>query len=267
MNAANLTEYRRAAEEAARRGAEQLESWRARFVVREKGRADLVTDADLASQHAVRSFLEQQFPDHGFVGEEDPASHGRPAPGSPPTWVVDPLDGTTNYAHDVPAYCVSIGLVIDGQPAVGVIYDPRTNELFSGAAGQGATLNGTPIAVSKSAELGHSLIGVGFSSSLRTLDREMACWKHLARQTRSLRRNGSTAISLAYVAAGRFDGYWSFTNNAWDVVAGFLLVREAGGTVTCADGSPLDPFRPDSAVSNGLIQEQLLAQIRSAPTE
>src|SRR5262249_50226508 len=131
MPQVDLQECLEAACEAARRGAAVLEEWRSRFQVREKGRFDLVTDADLGSQRALQSYLAERFPGHGFRGEEEGAARGRPGPGAPPTWIVDPLDGTTNYVHDCPLYCVSIGLEIAGELAVGVVYDPRHQEMFS----------------------------------------------------------------------------------------------------------------------------------------
>ena len=250
-----------AAKEAARRGAEVLESWRGRFTAREKGRADLVSEADLASQDAVKSYLLGRFPDHLFLGEEEavgkPIEATRPAPGSPPTWVVDPLDGTANYVHDVPAYCVSIGLWADGKPVVGVILDPRLNELFAAAAGHGATLNGQPMRVSPVASVRDGMIGTGFPANYDRQLRNLEVWRKVSAEAQSLRRNGSSALSIAYVAAGRFDGYWAFDNWAWDVCAGAVLVAEAGGRVTGAAGGPFDPFRHDSLVTNGLIHEEL----------
>ena len=130
-----ITNWLNGAKEAARRGAECLEQWRGKFRVREKGRADLVSEADHASQQAIHEYLARRFPDHAFVGEEGDAHKGRPAPSGPPTWIVDPLDGTTNYVHDCPMYCVSIGLQVAGELVVGVIYDPRHQEMF--AAGKG----------------------------------------------------------------------------------------------------------------------------------
>lgn len=250
-----------AATEAARRGAEVLEGWRGRFTAREKGRADLVSEADLASQEAVKASLLGRFPDHQFLGEEEavgkPIEATRPAPGSPPTWVVDPLDGTANYVHDVPAYCVSIGLWAHGKPVVGVILDPRLNELFAAAAGLGATLNGRPMRVSTIASVRDGMIGTGFPANYDKQLRNLEVWRKVSAEAQSLRRNGSSALSLAYVAAGRFDGYWAFDNWAWDVCAGAVLVAEAGGRVTGAAGGPFDPFRHDSLVTNGLIHGEL----------
>jgi myo-inositol-1(or 4)-monophosphatase len=265
----HLPEYLEAAVEAARKAAAILESWRARFSVREKSRADLVTEADQASQDAIKALLLGRFPDHHFLGEEESVGKmieaTRPAPGAPPTWVVDPLDGTANYVHDVPAYCVSIGLMAGGKPVLGVILDPRQNELFTGATGHGAFLNGKPMRVSTVPGVRDGLLGTGFPADFGKQQRNLAVWARVSEYAQALRRTGSTALSLAYVAAGRFDGYWSFDNWAWDVTAGFCLVAEAGGTVTTADGGPPDPFRPDSAVTNGRFHAELVALVSAEP--
>lgn len=253
--------------EAARKGAAILESWRARFSVREKARADLVTEADQASQDAVKALLTGRFPEHHFLGEEDstgkPIESLRPAANAPPTWIVDPLDGTANYVHDVPAYCVSIGLWAGGKPVLGVILDPRQNELFTAVAGGGAFLNGKPIRVSTVPTVRDGLIATGFPANFAKQQKNLAIWAKASEHVQALRRTGSTALSLAYVAAGRFDGYWAFDNWPWDVVAGFVLIQEAGGTVTCADGSPPDPFRPDSLATNGKLHAELFGIIGS----
>src|SRR5262249_9769213 len=155
------TNYLAAATEAARRGAAVLEKWRQSALdleVHEKGRADLVTNADLESQQTIRDYLAQQYPDHHFVGEEDQSSAARPAPDAPPPWIVDPLDGTTNYVHACPLYCVSIGLQVAGELVAGVILEPRRQELFAAATDQGAWLNGKPIHVSRAAALDQALL-------------------------------------------------------------------------------------------------------------
>jgi myo-inositol-1(or 4)-monophosphatase len=267
FDSTRLSEYLDAAVAAASRGAEILESWRARFSVREKARADLVTEADQASQDAIKALLLGRFPDHHFLGEEGAAGHSlealRPGTGAPPTWVVDPLDGTANYVHDVPAYCVSIGLWAGGRAVLGVILDPRQKELFTAASGRGAFLNGKPMKVSSVPAVRDGLIATGFPANFEKQKRNLAVWARVSEHVQALRRNGSTALSLAYVACGRFDAYWSFDNWPWDVVAGFALVEEAGGAVACADGSPSDPFRPDSLVTNGRLQDELLGIIAS----
>jgi myo-inositol-1(or 4)-monophosphatase len=262
MNAPH-SDWRAAAEEAARLGAVQLEEWRGRFSAREKAHADLVTEADLASQRAIRSFLQARFPDHAFLGEEDPqAKAGRVDP-AVPTWIVDPLDGTANYVHDVPAYCVSVGLMSGGDLVAGAVYDPRQDELFSAATGLGATLNGRRISVSPVTELRSALLSTGFPPDPDCQERNLHWWRVFTFRAQALRRTGSTALNLAYVAAGRFDGYWAFDNWAWDVAAGVVLVREAGGIVTRVDGSPCDPFRPDIVATNPAIHPAMIEALRT----
>jgi myo-inositol-1(or 4)-monophosphatase len=252
-------DWRTAAAEAARLGAAELEKWRARFSVREKARADLVTEADHASQQAIRDFLHDRFPDHDFLGEEDPTgAGGRAVSSEVPTWIVDQLDGTANYVHDVPAYCVSVGLLLGGRAVAGAIYDPRQGEMFSAAAGLGATLNSKPISVSPVTEMRSALLSTGFPPDPDCQERNLYWWRVFAYQAQALRRTGSTALNLAYVAAGRFDGYWAFDNYAWDVVAGIVLVQEAGGVVTRADGSPIDPFRSDIVAANRAIHAAMI---------
>jgi myo-inositol-1(or 4)-monophosphatase len=260
-----LSAWRAAAEQAARLGARELEQWRARFSVREKAHADLVTEADHAAQQAIRAFLASQFPAHGFLGEEDAEAKSGTVPPEVPTWIVDPLDGTTNYVHDVPAYCVSVGLSAGGELVVGAIYDPRQDEMFSAATGLGATLNGRPIQVSPVTELRRALLSTGFPPDPDAQERNLHYWRLFTYQAQALRRTGSTALNLAYVAAGRFDGYWAFDNWAWDVAAGAVLVREAGGMVSRMDGSPHDPFRPDIAAANPAIHTTMIDSVRNAP--
>lgn len=261
MSTHPLTDYLAVAVEAARLGAAELERWRKQFKVKEKARADLVTDADHASQKVVKEHLLSKLPTHRFVGEEEcvgkPIEETRPMDGTP-TWVVDPLDGTANYVHDVPAYCVSIGLWVDGVAAVGVILDPRQNELFTAATGHGAFLNGERIHVSPTTTVRDSLISTGFPASYEAQLRNLEAWKRVSYHSQALRRTGSTALNLAYVACGRFDGYWAFDNWAWDVMAGACLVAEAGGVLTTADGKAFDPFRMDVCATNGKIQQELL---------
>jgi myo-inositol-1(or 4)-monophosphatase len=261
----DLNSSLQAAIEAAHRAAEELESWRARFTVREKGRADLVTEADLAAQKAVRAVLLQRCPHHAFLGEEDGANPTKPGRDAPPTWIVDPLDGTTNYVHDFPMYCVSLGLLAAGNLVVGVIYDPRQKELFAAARGQGATLNGQPIRPSVTARLSDALIGTGFPADLQRQERQLKWWSYFSRRTQSLRRTGSTALNLAYVAVGRFDASWGFDNNPWDVAGAVVLIQEAGGIVTAIDGGPYDCFDPACVASNAALHPAMLAAMRDGP--
>ncbi|MFO0845309.1 MAG: inositol monophosphatase family protein [Gemmataceae bacterium] len=261
----DLTTYREAACEAARRAALVLEQWRARFQVREKGRADLVTEADVASQEAIRAYLLGRFPSHALLGEEGDAAKHRPGPGAPPTWVVDPIDGTTNYVHDIPLYCVSIGLEVEGELVVGVVYEPVRDEMFHAAKGQGAFLNWRRLRTSPTPSLDQAVLATGFPPDVRGQERSLDWWRWFSLRTRSLRRTGSTAINLAYLAAGRFDGYYAFDNHVWDIAGGVVLVREAGGIVTNPDGSPLDPYAPAAVASNGPLHPALVEAMRSGP--
>ena len=252
--------------EAAKRGGTELERWRGKFKTTEKARADLVTDGDHASQAAVKETLMKAFPDHAFLGEEEAFGKSlaeiRPT-GDAPVWVVDPLDGTSNYVHDVPCYCVSIGLWMGGKAVVGVILDPRQNELFSSAVGVGAFLNGEPMRVSSITTVRDSLISTGFPADYDAQLRNLQAWKKVSFHSQALRRTGSTALNLAYVACGRFDGYWAYDNWPWDVLGGVALIEAAGGRCACADGSPFDPFRQDICATNGHTQDELLGILKS----
>jgi myo-inositol-1(or 4)-monophosphatase len=260
-----LLEYRDAACEAARRAAAILEQWRPRFEVHEKGRSDLVTDADLASQRAIFAYLHERFPDHGVLGEEEQAGRHRPSPEAPPTWIVDPIDGTTNYVHDCGFYCISIGLQMAGELVVGVILDPSRHELFHAVQGRGAWIGERQLQTSKAVRLEDALLSTGFPPDLKGNERNLYWWRYFSLHARSLRRTGSTALNLAYVAAGRFDGFWAFDNHVWDVAAGVVLVREAGGLVTNVDGSPYDPYTPDALASNGPLHPLLRAAFAQEP--
>jgi myo-inositol-1(or 4)-monophosphatase len=266
MSAAeNLVAYLDTAKEAARQGATVLEDWRPRFKVREKGRFDLVTEADLASQRAIRDYLVRRYPRHDFLGEEERSGESRPAPNAAPTWIVDPLDGTTNYVHDFPMYCVSLGLQVGGELVVGVVFDPSRPELFVAARGQGAWLNDQRLQTSRAARLEEALLATGFPADLRGQEQLFAWWRYFGLRAQAVRRTGSTALNLAYLAAGRFDGYWAFDNHAWDVAGGVVLVREAGGIITNVDGSAFDPYTPDAVASNGPLHPILLAAFRAGP--
>jgi myo-inositol-1(or 4)-monophosphatase len=260
-----LADYLDAACEAAQRAAAVIQEWRDRFEVREKARFDLVTDADLASQRTIRDFLGQRFPSHEFLGEEDQEARGRPPADAPPTWIVDPIDGTTNYVHDCGFYCVSIGLQVAGELVAGVILDPTRKELFRAARGMGAWLGQRRLRTSQAARLEEALLATGFPPDVRGQERTLDWWRYFSLRTRSLRRTGSTALNLAYVAAGRFDGYWAFDNHVWDVAGAVVLLREAGGVITNVDGTPFDPYTPDGLASNGPLHPRLLEHFRKGP--
>lgn len=253
-----LHDYLAAAQEAARRAAVVLESWRQKFQVREKGRADLVTDADLASQRVIHDYLIERFPGHEFLGEEECAHKNCLDPEAPPTWIVDPIDGTTNYVHDCPLYCISIGLQIKGELVAGVVFDPSRNEMFAAARGHGARLNERRLQTSAARSLDEALLATGFPPEMRGHEMTLEWWKYFSYRARSLRRTGSTALNMAYVAAGRFDGYFAFDNHVWDVAGATVLIREAGGAVTNIDGSTYDPYTPDALATNGPLHPMLV---------
>lgn len=268
MTSEVLSDYLEAAREAARRAAVVLDEIRRRkdgYGIREKGRFDFVTDADVAAQNAIRDFLLCRYPDHHFLGEESTAADEatRPGPDASPTWIVDPIDGTANFIHDCPFYCISIGLHLGGELVVGAILDPSRNELFSAAHGLGAWLNDQPMHASRVHRLEDALLAAGFPADMRGQERLLEWWRYFSLRTHSLRRTGSAALNLAYVAAGRFDGFWAFNTYPWDVAAGVVLVREAGGRLTKADGSPYDPFVPDMLASNGPLHPLLVECFRA----
>jgi myo-inositol-1(or 4)-monophosphatase len=265
LSSGTLAEWTDVAQEAARQAAVVLQDWRRRFRVREKGRFDFVTDADLASQQTIQEIIGRRFPKHDFLAEEDRSAKARPAADAPPTWIVDPLDGTTNYLHDCPLYCISIGLQVAGELVVGVVLDPSRPELFKAAKGQGAWLGDKRLSTSPVAQLEDAMLATGFPADMRDRDDLYFYWRYFGLRTHALRRTGSTALNLAYVAAGRFDGYYAFDNNAWDVAAGTVLIREAGGVVTNTDGSPFDPFTPDGLASNGPLHPVLLDCLGQRP--
>jgi myo-inositol-1(or 4)-monophosphatase len=258
LSSAILTEYVDVAQQAAQQAAAVLQDWRRRFRVREKGRFDFVTDADLASQQTIREIIGRRFPQHDFLGEEDRPAKPRPGADAPPTWIVDPLDGTTNYLHDCPLYCVSIGLQVAGELVVGVVFDPSRPELFTAAQGLGAWLGDERLSTSTIARLEDAMLATGFPGDMRGRDDLYYYWQYFGLRTHALRRTGSTALNLAYVAAGRFDGYYAFDNHAWDLAAGAVLIREAGGVLSRIDGSPFDPFTPAGVASNGPLHPILL---------
>lgn len=236
-----FAEYLEVARRAARSGGQQLLNWRGRFAVREKGPADLVTEADLAAQKAVRETLLAAFPEHGFLGEEEGASTvGRDGY----RWIVDPLDGTTNYVHGLPQFCTSIGLERAGKLLCGVVYDPSADECYAAAAGQGADLNGTPLRVSRVEKLSQAMVAASFPPRVDRQNPVIAEFLNVVEQAQAVRRMGSSALNLCYVAAGRLDAYWAKDTKTWDVAAGWLLVREAGGVVTHYDGGEPDLANP-----------------------
>jgi myo-inositol-1(or 4)-monophosphatase len=249
-------------EQAARAGGQALLSWVGRFGVREKGPSDLVTDADLASQEAIRKLVLAACPDHQFLSEEGDA---QPPLDAAYCWVVDPLDGTTNYAHGVAHYAVSVALLERGKPLVGVIFDPQADECFAAERGGGARLNGRLIRTSGVTELHRALVAASFAAHVDFPSREVDQFVAAQQGCQSVRRTGSAALNLCYVAAGRFDAFWALSTKAWDIAAGILLVEEAGGVVTHVDGSPLDLAAPfPLASASRPLHEQFSRLLQSA---
>lgn len=224
--------------------------------IQEKGRAgDLVTEADRQAEAIILEILKRRCPDHAILAEES-GQLGRLD--NPFCWAIDPLDGTTNFAHSYPISCVSIGLLIQNIPTVGVIYNPFRQELFRAATGLGATLNRQPIQVSPTAELSKSLLVSGFAyDRLQTLDNNYPEFCHLTHLTQGVRRSGSAAIDLTNVACGRLDGYWERGINPWDMGAGIVIVSEAGGKISAYDGTPLDLNSGRILATNGKIHGEL----------
>ncbi len=219
-----------------------------------KGDVDLVTQADRRSEEAVVSRLRTHFPKHAIVAEEG----GGLETSSPFRWFIDPLDGTTNFAHGYPCFAVSIGLEEAGELIVGVIYQPITRELFTSAKGEGAYLNRKRIQVSKIDRLATSLLVTGFPSVKRMQNPNIHYYWDFTLRSHGVRRDGSAAMDLASVACGRFEGFWEFGLHPWDTAAGTLLVREAGGMVTTFSGEPYRPGDRESVATNGRIHEEML---------
>lgn len=226
-----------------------------RVAVERKGEYDLVTEADRASEALVVERLRAHFPSHAIVAEE---GGGVESP-SEYRWYVDPLDGTTNFAHGYPVFNVTIGLERNGEPVAGVVYDPVRDEMFTAERGGGAYLNHRRIRVSATRRLGESLVSTGFPNRKRAGNFNIHFYHQLAMATHGVRRSGSAAIDLAYVACGRLDGFWEFGLSPWDMAAGRLIVSEAGGRYTDMEGQPHHIRSPHLMADNGLIHDELLA--------
>jgi myo-inositol-1(or 4)-monophosphatase len=227
-----------------------------------KGDADLVTAADRASESLIRERIGKIFPSHDVLGEEQ----GLNDQGSEYRWYVDPLDGTTNFAHGYPVFCVSMALEHRSEAGAkriaGVVYDPTRNELFTAEQGRGALLDGKPIQVSKAAQLKECLVATGFPSHKRHKNPNIHFYHQITLRTHGVRRAGSAALDLCNVASGRFDGFWEFNLNPWDTAAGALIVEEAGGKVSRFDGSPFELDSRETLGSNGLVHDALVREFQ-----
>jgi myo-inositol-1(or 4)-monophosphatase len=227
--------------------------------IQHKGAIDLVTEFDKRSEEVILSAIQREYPDHMILAEES----GRNQAISEYEWVVDPLDGTTNFANGIPIFCVTIALFKNNSPILGVTYDPLRNEMFSAESGCGATLNGQPIHVSAKPHLEDAVISTGFPYDLRTNPRNnLDQFVQFQLRTRTVRHLASAALDCAWTAMGRLDGYWEFAVQPWDVGAGALVVQEAGGRVTSVIGSEYFLSEDSILVSNGLLHEQMLRVLR-----
>jgi myo-inositol-1(or 4)-monophosphatase len=260
-SAPTLEKLRKAAVEAAlTAGAVLKKNFEKTIQVREKVDAGLVTEVDLAAEKAAMGVLEKAFPSFSFLAEESGAT--TKAGGNGGRWIIDPLDGTTNFVHSFPMFCVSIAAELEGQLAVGVIFHPILEDLYVGVRGVGATVNRRPLRVSKTARLQDSLLTTGFSYRKgETLRDEMGTFEKLTQMTRAIRRPGSAALDLAYLARGVFDGFWERTLSPWDVAAGMVIVEEAGGKLTNFAGEPFQLTDSTLLASNSALHPELLRVI------
>jgi len=256
-------EVRSLAERLARAaGAVQRERYETEIEIRTKSAViDLVTEVDHECEALIVSGLQVERGDDAILAEE---GRGDDREGARWRWIIDPIDGTTNYAHGYPRFCVSIGVECEGERTVGVVYDPLLDELFCAVRGEGATLNGKSICVSRETDLGNALVATGFAYDVRrsaqdNVDHFIA----FVKRSRAIRRDGSAALDLCYVAAGRFDGYWELKLHPWDVAAGMLMVAEAGGRVSDLSGGPAQRSGFECVASNGLLHDQMLAILQS----
>lgn len=228
-----------------------------KITVTKKGDINLVTEADLASEALIIERIKSYYPKHSILAEE---SGNAVIDGSSTwKWIIDPLDGTTNYAHGYPCFCVTIALEHEGKIVVAVTFDPTRNEMFAAEKGNGATLNNKPMRVSATEKLSESLLVTGFPYDFKRKDDFARHLTNFLLGARGVRRDGSAAIDLAYVACGRFDGFWEEGLNPWDMAAGVLLIEEAGGQITDYKGKNFSIYRPPMCASNGLIHQEMLS--------
>ena len=244
-----------------RAGDVQMAHFGRQMRVDKKGAIDLVTEIDLQIERDFRTMVAERFPGHVVLGEEFSSADDR-ATTAEFCWVLDPIDGTTNFAHGLPIFCSSLALEINGEAVVGAVYDPNRRELFTAERGAGAWMNGVPIRVSSAGTLLDSLLVTGFHYSIHKEPEElMGLFSEFITRARAVRRLGSAAIDLCYVAAGRFDGFWEQKLQPWDVSAGALIVQEAGGHVSTASGEPFRSRLGSVLATNGLVHAEMLETI------
>ena len=239
-----LAEYLVVCEAAVRAAGRTIQDWIGKINVRHKGPADLVTEADFAAQEVVQKTVLGAFPQHSLLGEEDQLA-GQPQAGTRPSatefrWIVDPLDGTTNFVHGIPHYAVSLGLEHNGRIIVGAVYDPSMDACFTAAQGHGAFLNGRPIRTSRVTQLADAIAGTGFPAHVQPDSPDLLVFNKAIFSCQGVRRTGCASLNLCDIAAGRYDVLWGFSTKIWDIAAGVLLIREAGGVVTSPEGGEVD---------------------------
>jgi myo-inositol-1(or 4)-monophosphatase len=248
-----------AVEAVVRAGAIQMAKFGGEFRVDKKGAIDLVTEVDVDVERMFRALVSERFPDHQVLAEEMGGADSVP-PG--PCWVFDPIDGTTNFTHGLPIFCSSLALEIDGVAEVGAVYDPTRKELFTAERGGGAYLNGRPLRVSSAARLVDAMLVTGFPYDVHSrIEEIVGLFGRFVGQARAVRRLGSAAIDLCYIAAGRMDAFWERDLKPWDIAAGALIVAEAGGRITNMDGQPFASRGRDVLASNGLLHDDMLGVI------
>jgi len=255
-----------AIEAALEAGKVQLAHFGGDLRVNKKGTIDLVTDIDIAIERDFRAMVAERFEDHVVLGEEFEQA-GQRDQVSEYCWVFDPIDGTTNYAHGLPIFCCSVALEVRGEPVVAAVYDPNRQELFTAERGQGAWLNGVPLRVSDASTLIDSLLVTGFHYDIHRDPAELiGLFSAFITKARAVRRLGSAALDLCYVAAGRFDGFWEQKLQPWDMAGGALIVQEAGGSVTDVNGAPFGSRKGSVLATNGRVHAEMLETIRAFTT-
>lgn len=262
---------RRVAESLARQAGQRIVRSRgAEVTVDMKGHNNPVTNVDVDVEEFLTEELDHIFPSDAVVGEELDSKKRNPLDSAQRVWIIDPIDGTLNFSHDVPMFCVSIAMQDAGESVVGVIYDPMRDELFSAAKNSGTFLDGDSVTVSKEQDLASAVLVTGFPHSLREDESQtqdnLGNFARLTRASRGVRRLGSAALDLAYVAAGRLDGFWEYYLNPWDTAAGYLMVAEAGGRVTDVQGQTYDVQEPSIVATNGSLHESILTNLEALNT-
>lgn len=255
----SMLETAKAAAKAA--GEFQKEKWNTGFKVEYKSEINLVTEVDKASEKMIIDCISKDFPDHDILAEEGQG----PRKDSMYKWIIDPLDGTTNFAHSYPLWCVSIALESQGEIVLGVVYDPVKDEMFVAIKGQGAYLNGKKITVSPHKPLKKALMATGFAYNLREVENNnFEHFTNMLMQAQSVRRDGVAAIDLCYVACGRYDGYWELNLFPWDMAAGLIILEEAGGKVTLFNGGPFTVYDKEILATNALIHNDVIKVLKKS---